>query len=364
MTSRLTLFALVLTAAVVPATASAGIFGTNPVNISVSPSGDAPDGPSGNPSISGDDRKGSLTAFDSDATNLVQGDGNGQKDIFLWHRPGDAPGTQGNVGDGSLENLTSSANGASSNPSVDGDLHHAPHCVAFQSTATNLAPGDTTPDSDIYVRNVGSNRVTLVSDGAPGDATNPSIAGNCSRVAFESGGGIYIGKANGGTAKKTGAGSDPDIAIDNSAVVWSQSGAVKISRKGGKATTVGRGIKPRVSGQDPNGWLVAYQGGGGLQKAVIKKKGGAKRDSFGGSLVAGVTAFAATRGIVTYADGSALNYLNLHSGNSDDLAHAEGGITEADSSARGNFDAFTATGGQDFVGPTGQPSIWFKSLPQ
>ena len=36
------------------------------------------------------------------------------------------------------------ANGDSSSPSLDGDTSHAPHCVAFVSTATNLASGTPT----------------------------------------------------------------------------------------------------------------------------------------------------------------------------------------------------------------------------
>src|SRR4051794_17014712 len=62
----------------VPAAASAGIFGTDPLAISIDPSAGAPNGPSGHAAVSGDNRKTRLAAFDSTATNLVAGDANGQ----------------------------------------------------------------------------------------------------------------------------------------------------------------------------------------------------------------------------------------------------------------------------------------------
>ena len=70
------------------ATAQAGVFGTAPLNISTTPSGGAADGPSSNPSVSGDNRKVKFVAFDSLATNLVAGDTNGVADVFVWTRPG------------------------------------------------------------------------------------------------------------------------------------------------------------------------------------------------------------------------------------------------------------------------------------
>jgi len=62
-----------LAALAVPAAASAGIFGNDPLNLSVSPSGAAANGDSGAPAVSGDNRKARLAAFQSDASNLVGG---------------------------------------------------------------------------------------------------------------------------------------------------------------------------------------------------------------------------------------------------------------------------------------------------
>src|SRR5919204_6779338 len=68
-------------------TASASIFGTQPIAISVGPHGEGANGPSGHPTISGDDRKARYVAFDSFASNLVRNDNNGAEDVFVWGRP-------------------------------------------------------------------------------------------------------------------------------------------------------------------------------------------------------------------------------------------------------------------------------------
>src|SRR5690349_12866149 len=69
-----------LTVLAVPAAASAGIYGTDPLDISVTPGGGAANGDSGAPAVSGDNRKARLAAFQSDASNLVGGDTNGVTD--------------------------------------------------------------------------------------------------------------------------------------------------------------------------------------------------------------------------------------------------------------------------------------------
>ena len=93
---------------------------------------------SGGPSLSADGR---LVTFASDATNLVPGDTNGAKDIFvraldtgeLVRVSVDSAGTQG---DDSSFSPVISADGRS---------------VTFASTATNLVPGDTNGAEDIFV---------------------------------------------------------------------------------------------------------------------------------------------------------------------------------------------------------------------
>ena len=89
-----------------PSAASAGIFGTAPINISR-----GGDGESGGPAISGDNRKTRFAAFYSDATNLVGGDTNGKRDIFLWARPRGSKGLRLPSGSGSLKRVSVSSSG-------------------------------------------------------------------------------------------------------------------------------------------------------------------------------------------------------------------------------------------------------------
>src|SRR4051794_10918324 len=48
--------------------------------------GGLPDGPSRNPSVSGDGRFARAIAYESDASNLVPGDTNGLTDVFVTYR--------------------------------------------------------------------------------------------------------------------------------------------------------------------------------------------------------------------------------------------------------------------------------------
>ena len=52
-----------------------------------------------------------------------------------------------------------------------------PHCVAFQSEASNLNSADRDKTSDIFVRDLAHGRTNLVSRGIGAAATNPSIDG-------------------------------------------------------------------------------------------------------------------------------------------------------------------------------------------
>jgi len=114
--------------------------------------GQRPDGESGQPILSGNGR---TLVFTSDAVNLVPGpDANGpQTDIYLW-RLEDSTITRISVDSHGVQPPI----GASHSPSVgrDGDL------VAFVSTA-RLAPGDTDDIADVYLRDVRRSLTLLVS---------------------------------------------------------------------------------------------------------------------------------------------------------------------------------------------------------
>ena len=113
---------------------------------------------SSEPSLSSD---GAFVAFESLATNLVGGDTNGYKDVFVRDL------VAGSTERVSVGALGAQASGTSGGPSIsgDGDL------VAFESSASNLVAGDTNGRQDIFVhdRNSGTTiRVSVASDGSQG----------------------------------------------------------------------------------------------------------------------------------------------------------------------------------------------------
>jgi hypothetical protein len=162
---------------------------------------DLPNGASTNPVISNDQRYARLIAFESEASNLVLGDANGQKDVFAIRRVGPI-GNKGSVwrpGSTILVSRTQSgqpADGPSFSAAVDGAFRHKPSCVAFLSAATNLVPGDTNARVDAFVSQGPGGPPTRVS--LPGgrqssaDTTQVAVSGDCSRIAFVTGGNLYV----------------------------------------------------------------------------------------------------------------------------------------------------------------------------
>src|SRR3954452_25042539 len=140
----------------------------------------ATDGGSDNVVFSQDDRQTRLIAYDSDAANIVPGGVNGLRDVFVHIRS--TPGANGNF-DGSdqfvsVRNDGQPANGPSENANIDGDKKKAPHCIVFESGATNLDAHDANPDTDIFIRDLRRRTTKLVSFGRA-NAHNPSIDGEC-----------------------------------------------------------------------------------------------------------------------------------------------------------------------------------------
>jgi hypothetical protein len=386
---------------IVPATAAAGIFGTKPIPISVGPHGEGANGPSGHATISGDDRKARYVAFDSAASNLVSGDTNGRWDVFVWGRPHGAAGLRlnqparpaGTLIRASVSSGGVQGNGDSSNPSLDGSMHSRPHCVAFQSTSSNLAPGDPDPVSDVFVRDFRRGKTILISRGIAAPAGNPSIDGNCGSVAFEAGGMVFVARVRGGHAHLLGSGSAPSYARDGSAITWISQGGAIMLRAGGHTTRVAdSGSDPHVSDRTQGQWGVVFQTGSRLTSndtnpgsdvymRIVGAGGGVRgtdlisasrrgAHSLGGNnLAGGITAYGAARGIVTFANArgsqDTLYYRNNHTGNIDDLAHASGGavIFDVATSARANFVAFSSTySGFRFDHNGSQQDVFFKGL--
>ena len=126
---------------------------------------------------------GRYVVFSSVATNLVTGDNNQKRDIFLHD-------TQTNI----TTRVSVASNGAKSNkdyssfPSISGDGRY----VVFQSDATNLVTGDTNAKTDIFLHDTQTSittRVSVASNGAESDNSSgwrPSISGDGRYVVFSS----------------------------------------------------------------------------------------------------------------------------------------------------------------------------------
>ena len=148
------------------------------VRVSVASDGTQANNSSSFPAISADGR---FVAFDSFATNLVEGDTNNAHEIFVHDRD---TGTTERV---AVASDGTQGNGQTWSASISADGRF----VAFRSNATNLVPGDTNHVWDIFVRDreAGSTeRVSIASDGAEGnsDSRSPSISADGRFVAFSS----------------------------------------------------------------------------------------------------------------------------------------------------------------------------------
>lgn len=147
------------------------------VRVSVSSGGVQGNAASYSGFVSGD---GTVVAFSSDATNLVSGDTNAVRDIFL-RRLGTNTTIRLSVNTGGTQ-----GNGACYSPAVSQFGQY----VAFTSEATNLVVGDTNAMRDIFVRNVGGSTTTRVSVSgatqANGPCYSPSVSSDGSYVAFSS----------------------------------------------------------------------------------------------------------------------------------------------------------------------------------
>ncbi len=109
------------------------------IRVSVAPGGSDANGATEEPSLSA---KGRYAVFSSDASNLVDGDTNGDADVFLR-----------DLQTATTSRLSLSAAGAQGNSFSVGPVISADgNTVAFSSDASNLVPGDTNARSDVYVR--------------------------------------------------------------------------------------------------------------------------------------------------------------------------------------------------------------------
>jgi len=139
--------------------------------------GAAADASSGQPVLNAD---GGLLAFASRATNLVAGDRNRSSDVFAL------------LPDKRLVRASVARAGQEGNgPSTEPDLSADGRLLVFTSRADNLVDGDTNNGDDVFVRDIASGAIALVSAGrggepAEGDSRAPAISANGRFVSFSS----------------------------------------------------------------------------------------------------------------------------------------------------------------------------------
>lgn len=145
---------------------------------SVASNGSQGNGDSLSPSLSAD---GTKVAFVSYANNLVSADNNGYADIFVRDL------NTGTITRVNVSNSGLQANSSSLTCSINADGSK----IAFESQADNLAGTDTNYTSDIFVRDLKSGTTVRASVDSFANAANstsatPNISADGSKVAFES----------------------------------------------------------------------------------------------------------------------------------------------------------------------------------
>ena len=250
------------------------------------------------------------------------------------------------------------ANGPSGGAAVSGD-NRVVRFVAFHS----------------FVRDLRARKTRLLSRGLPSSAVDPAISGDCRQVAFTSAGRVYVANGlTGGRPRFVARGTNPDVSLDGSAIAWERGHGVWFKRRGRTARVAAVGGNPHVSDAGSSrAWAVVYDGAQDVYMKVFRGAGGAFKTklisgrngrSLGGtSHNGGITAYAHPRGIViftnTHGSDTTLWYMNLHTGNIDDLAHARSSdgsaaIFDVATSARANYAVFSSTDSfrGDANGPT------------
>jgi len=140
--------------------------------------GSGGDGASANPYISSD---GAYITFDSVATDLIAGDTNDVRDIFVYDVAGQTI-ERVSISDAGVE-----GNSGSSAPSISTDGRY----VAFASESTNLTDDTIEEGVNIFLYDRTLDTVVLVSgadsDGGDGESSSPHISADGAYIVFDSG---------------------------------------------------------------------------------------------------------------------------------------------------------------------------------
>lgn len=155
-------------------------------------------GDSRNPAISPTD--GRFVAFESNATNLIEGDTNAATDVYLRDRFGDVVRASVSSGNAQGPNGAGSFAPSVSDPQQDSNSSGSVVYVAYHSDANNLDGAETNGVSDVFVTEVGpgflvgslrvneTRRISRATDGSQADGVsrNAVISRDGRYVVFES----------------------------------------------------------------------------------------------------------------------------------------------------------------------------------
>jgi WD40-like Beta Propeller Repeat len=133
--------------------------------VSVGPGGRQANGDSHRAAVSADGR---YVAFESYATNLVDGDTNNNSDVFVHDL------TAGTTTRISVGSAGQQAHGASYEPAVSADGRY----IAFSSFAPNLVIGDTNGSGDVFVHDLAAGTTTRISVSSAGQQGNDHSLGS------------------------------------------------------------------------------------------------------------------------------------------------------------------------------------------
>lgn len=144
--------------------------------VSVSSAGEQGDEDSLDQALSADGR---VVAFSSEATNLVEGDTNGERDVFVHDRRGPGRTVRVSVASDGTQGFDAGF-ATTSRPDISGNGRY----VCFMSGFTQLVPGDSNDagllDGDVFLHDRHTRttvRLTVRQDGTEGPATERGLGG-------------------------------------------------------------------------------------------------------------------------------------------------------------------------------------------
>ena len=241
--------------------------------------------------ISGDRRWARAIAYELDR--------DGTRNVFVVRRGGrfDNRGQlwkPGRIRRVSRSRTGGAANGPSYSPAIGGGFDVRPRCVAFLSDASNLVAGDRNGVTDAFVSSISRGtpkRVSLPGRRESAQATTQvGVSGDCSKVAFVTGGRLYVTRVRGRIkphrVRSYGAAADPSFAVGrtNDLVFGDARGAEYVRNGFGRPRLVARGgrnpvlngVRNRVVAYEKHRaghWQIAFHALGSRQRYASIRHG-------------------------------------------------------------------------------------------